>query len=524
MPRLFAGKELAGMEKYFMDESKRSGHADALVFPRSTDEVAAAVAVAREHEWAVTVSGARTGIAAGAVPEGGLVVSLERMNEILGVSRRADGTFIVRCQGGMRLQDLQKALKNAEFANASNWSDKERGVIDELRRDRHFFPPDPTETSASIGGIAACNASGAHTFRYGPARPYIESVTVVLTDGSVVRVTRGIEVADAEGAFVLVRSDGKEICFHVPTYSQPATKNAAGYYSGERLDAVDLFVGSEGTLGIITEVEVRLVPVPETNSAAVLFLPDESAALCLTRMLREAREALGIEAIEYFDGGALAFMRRHRAAVGAASGVPECLPEDAGTALYLDIGIESERLPEVIERVIEFGVDAGAVPERCWSADEADERERLRLFRHALPEAVNGHIASLRRRHAALTKLGTDMAVPDECLEEVMAMYRKTLDAAGLNYVVFGHIGNNHVHVNILPENSDEYEAGKELYLQFARRVVDMGGSPVAEHGIGKLKREFLKILIGEKGLDEMRSVKAAFDPEFRLGKGTLFG
>jgi D-lactate dehydrogenase (cytochrome) len=115
------------------------------------------------------------------------------------------------------------------------------------------------------------------------------------------------------------------------------------------------------------------------------------------------------------------------------------------------------------------------------------------------------------------------MAVPDECLERILHLYRERLDAKGLDYVVFGHIGDNHLHVNILPRNPDEYAAGKELYLTFARDVVAMGGSPAAEHGIGKLKTGFLKIMYGEDGVAQMLAVKRVFDPDLRLGKGTLF-
>lgn len=524
-PAWIEGPDLQGYESCFTDESKRSGRADALVFPRTTEEVAWAVRRAAERDWPVTVSGARTGIAAGAVPEGGLVVSLERMSDVLSLSRGRDGAFILTCQAGMRLQDIQASLENAEFANAKQWPDDARQWIERLRRHRHFFPPDPTETSASIGGVAACNASGAHTFRYGPARPYVQGLTVVLADGSVARLERGSQVAADDGTFVIERAttSGDRVSFRVPTYPQPATKNAAGYHSGEGLDAVDLFVGSEGTLGIITEVALRLIPVPETQSAAVVFLADEAAALGFVRAVRERGDDLAVEAVEYFDPHALDFLRRHRAEVGAVSGVPECLPQNAGCAVYLDIGADAARLPGILERLIGLCRAAGADVAECWSANAPDERERLRRFRHALPEAVNNHIAALRRVHPGLTKLGTDMAVPDAALETVMAMYRSALDDAGLEYVIFGHIGNNHVHVNILPRNPDEYEAGKRLYMQFARRVVELGGTPVAEHGIGKLKREFLTILIGDEGVRQMRAVKAAFDPDFRLGPGTLF-
>ena len=122
-----------------------------------------------------------------------------------------------------------------------------------------------------------------------------------------------------------------------------------------------------------------------------------------------------------------------------------------------------------------------------------------------------------------LTKLGTDMSVPDEGLEKVMRMYRAGLEAAGLEHVIFGHIGNNHVHVNILPRSMKEYEQGKALYLDWEKQVVDWGGSVSAEHGIGKIKTEFLELMYDEEGVQKMRKLKQLFDPQGLLNPGNLF-
>jgi D-lactate dehydrogenase (cytochrome) len=289
------------------------------------------------------------------------------------------------------------------------------------------------------------------------------------------------------------------------------------------MDLIDLFIGAEGTLGIITAAELRVVPAPETNCAVVTFWPSETVALEFTRQVRQRKEPLGIEAIEYFGPDALRLLRRRRTMLGAASGVPECLPAEAGCAIYLDIGTAAAELPNTLEALAGCVRAGGGNPNECWTGMAKAERDRLRVFRHALPETVNSIIAEIRQTHPQVTKLGTDMAVPDECLERILHLYRERLDAKGLDYVVFGHIGDNHLHVNILPRNPDEYAAGKELYLTFARDVVAMGGSPAAEHGIGKLKTGFLKIMYGEDGVAQMLAVKRVFDPDLRLGKGTLF-
>ncbi len=523
-PRLITGRELAGWEKYFTDESRCHGWAEALVFPRTEEELCAAVAEAVRNDWVITVSGARTGITAGAVPEGGLVISLERMNRVLGLRRLGDGRPAIRCQAGMSLQELQDSLRASRFVDAAEWDQKSRELLEELKQEPVFFPPDPTETTATLGGLAACNASGAHTFRYGPTRSYVNGLSLVLANGERLRLRRGEATAGEDGTFILQNAEGRKREVRIPAYSLPATKNAAGYYTDSRLDLIDLFIGSEGTLGIIAEVELILLPRPSLASANLAFLESEGAALELVERLREDREKLAVEAIEYFDSRSLDFLRGRREKLGAASGVPECLPVPGGCAIYLDLAADTEAgLAAALERLREHLLGAEGDPAKCWSAQETDERERLRVFRHALPEAINQRIAAVQRNYPAVAKLGTDMAVPDQKLREVIDLYRAELEAAALEYVIFGHIGDNHLHINILPETPEQYQTGRRLYLEFARQVVAMGGSPAAEHGIGKLKKEFLELLLGVQGVEEMRRLKCEFDPDLRLGKGTLF-
>ena len=522
-PAVITGSGLDDYRQYLTDESRRTGRAEALVFPRSTADVAAAVRVAADRGWGVTVSGARTGITAGAVPGDGMVLSLDRLNCVRGLRRSRDGAVLVSCEAGVMLSDLQGSLQEGRFPEAATWGRCSVDLLAEIKEHRLFYPPDPTETSASIGGTVACNASGAHTFRYGPTRRYVHSLEIVLADGSVLNLERGREAADAHGGFVLRRLDGTETPVRLPTYRQPATKNAAGYFAEPGMDLVDLFIGSEGTLGIITAAELRLVPASASTCMAVIFWESEASALQFTSRVRRQRGELGLLAVEYMGPRALSMLRERRRGMGAASGVPECLPPDAACAVYLDIGASVAEFRQALVGLADIVRSLGGDPERCWSGQTRDERERLRLFRHALPETVNARIAEARRIHPTITKLGTDMAVPDDCLEDVVRLYRTHLDAHGLDYVIFGHIGDNHLHVNILPRTPEDYATGHELYVMFARDVVRMGGSPSAEHGVGKLKTAFLEIAFGAEGVAQMRAVKNALDPEWRLGKGTLF-
>lgn len=168
-------------------------------------------------------------------------------------------------------------------------------------------------------------------------------------------------------------------------------------------------------------------------------------------------------------------------------------------------------------------VALGADDDDCWMADNPKDLEIHKVFRHATPEAVNLLIDQRRKECPGLTKLGTEMSVPDEQLETVMQLYRDDLAAAGLEYVIFGHVGNNHVHVNILPRSMEELAEGKALYLKWAAEVVAVGGSVSAEHGIGKIKVSLLKIMFGLEGIAAMRELKKIFDPEGVLNPGNLF-
>jgi D-lactate dehydrogenase (cytochrome) len=175
---------------------------------------------------------------------------------------------------------------------------------------------------------------------------------------------------------------------------------------------------------------------------------------------------------------------------------------------------------ELIDAEVNRSVKAG---NDTWMADNQSDMEMLKTLRHAVPESVNLLIDEIKKREPEITKLGTDLAVPDDKLDEVIDLYCGDLTKYRLRHVIFGHIGNNHLHVNIIPENMRDYQTGKELYLQWARTVVKMGGTVSAEHGIGKLKRAFLLEMYGEAGVQQMRKVKKIFDPYMLLNRGCLF-
>jgi D-lactate dehydrogenase (cytochrome) len=304
----------------------------------------------------------------------------------------------------------------------------------------------------------------------------------------------------------------------------PSTrKHAAGYYVAKGMDLVDLFVGSEGTLGVVTEAELSLLPQPEGVLAGVVFFKTEDELLAFVRDARErslrtraaggehADDDAGLDAraLEYFDSESLSFLRERYPLV----------PFGAAGAVFFEQETSPETEDALMEAWLELVERHGALADDSWFGTNEHDRAEMRAFRHALPVMVNEWLARHGQR-----KVSTDMAVPDAAFPEMLRFYKDSLRASRLAYVIFGHIGDNHVHVNILPRDDVEQLAARETYSLFVERAVSLGGTVSAEHGVGKIKREYLRALYGERHLREMAALKSAFDPARVLGRGNIFG
>lgn len=486
---------------FLRDESRKIGTALAIAFPSNTQELRQALAYAHRDNLPVTVQGGRTGIAAGAVPDGGVIINLSRMDKISEVQNLPDGHGLLRVESGLTLTALNRYLANQHLP---------------LR-----FTPDPTETSATLGGMAACNASGARSFAHGAIRHHINALTVVLADGAILQLARGRERAQGEH-FKLVTHGGQVVSGQLPHLPLPQVKSAAGYRCQPDMDLLDLFIGSEGTLGIITELELKLLPKPDQTLGILCYFSNDLDALACVDLLRRQHHQAApttLAAIEFFDQGTLRLIRT--TAPHTALKLPMAKPHWQ-VALYIEWEINggtSEPL-EFTQTTLQA---TGGHAADTWMATTPQTVDKLKLFRHAVPERVNAIIAQRKQHYPNLTKLGTDLSVPDAHLQDIFTTYQRDLNAHQLEYVIFGHIGNNHLHVNILPRNMQEYAAGKELYHSWAKLAVAWGGSVSAEHGIGCLKKELLALMYGRTGIEAMRQLKHLFDPHARLNPGRLF-
>jgi len=486
------------LENYLIDASNlNGGFSEKLFIPVSREEIAEILKEANAQEISVTVSGARTGTVGGAIPFGGFVVSLEKFNHI----KEINEDFAV-VQSGVILNDLQKAV------DAKNL----------------FYPPDPTEWSCQIGGTVATNASGARSFKYGATRKYVRRLEIVMPEGEILNLRRG-EVFSQNGFLEIETAGGKLIKIKLPTYKQPnVRKNTSGYFSGENTDAIDLFIGSEGTLGIITEVELGLLPKPEGFLSGIVFFKDEKDLLNFVNEARrnsfdsrnnkiqnpksKIQNQIDAALIEYFDENSLKFI---------AEKFPQ-VPTDAKGAIFFEQETDAETEDALFEQWNELLENHNADTESSWFTTVEQDLIKMREFRHALPVAVNERIVRYRQR-----KVGTDMAVPDECFASFLKFYKQKLDESELDYVIFGHIGDNHLHANILPKNEREANRAKHLYGRFIAQAIMLGGTISAEHGIGKLKSKYLYVMYGERFLSEMAELKKALDPNGILGRGNMF-
>jgi len=451
------------IEGYLSDASNICGHAEALVRPKNAKEVSEVVSHCQQQAIPLTVTARRTSTTGGPVPQGGWLLSTERMDNIVSNTE---------VESGVLLGAYQSHVESC-------------GML---------FPPDPTSRHEStVGAAIACNASGARSFCYGPTRPWIEAVEVVFPTGEVQIVDRDTPIP---------------IEWPRIGWVAPDVKTAAGYFPSTNL--LDLLIGQEGTLGVITKAWTRLVSQPPGVLLLIAFFPDVASAMSFVAVARNGarREttpqsvgALNPRAIEYFDHNSLRMVRQRVADV----------PKQAQSALFLEIEYQDE---PPIEAWWDALVDANALVDHTIVADDDRGRRRLHEVRHAIPAGINEQVVRNQ-----MPKLGTDFSVPDDSLTAMMESYASVT----LPHVLFGHIGDNHLHLNFLPRDASELEKAKDWYRELAMKAVELGGTVSAEHGIGRIKRELLADMVGPDVIASFQSLKRTVDPAWILGRGVMF-
>lgn len=430
---------------YSYDAAYQQAAPAATVIPRSTQQVVDVMRLAADAQVPVVARGSATGLAGGsAPPDGAIVLNLSRMRSIRDID---PGDGVVVTEAGVLTADLHAAVEEAGF----------------------FYPPDPASLrQCTIGGNLATNAGGPRCLKYGVTRDYVRGLVVVLADGAV------------------IETGGRTL------------KSSTGYALSQ------LFVGSEGTLGVITEATLRIIPLPRARATAFAFFETlDGATEAVTSML-----AAGVmpATLELFDRMTLCLVE---------DVVDAGYPHDAEAGLLIECdGADAASTAEAMTVIAAICRDCGAGDIRVATGPE----EAVGFW--AARRAVSGAFGRVAKR-----KLGEDVVVPRTRMPEMVRSVGEIAAQHGLRIPVFGHAGDGNLHPNILFDGDlpGEHERVQEAATAIFGEAIRLGGNLSGEHGVGILKREFLERNLGRATVDAMRKVKNAFDPQGILNPGKVF-
>lgn len=434
---------------------------DGVARPSTMAEVTDLLRRSNAESTTVTAAGSQTSTTGASITDTGVLVSLRGMQQVLDID---PASATLRVQAGAILGDVKRAAA-------------EQGLL---------FAPDPTsEDECTVGGAIACNASGARTFKYGATRQHVRGLTVVLASGGVIQVRRN-----------------------------PLEKNTAGYAFAR--DPVDWFIGSEGTLGVVVEAELALLPLPDRVIGLEVPFVNERDALAFIVAVRES-STVSARCVEYFDDRATVIAREAERKASPASGQTMVYVEQELSASDSDAALNS-----LLDAWLALSEQYSAVTDDVRTFDGTDALATARRIRHAVPATMNERGGV--HRSAGGRKVSTDWAVPYRGLSKAISASRAMASNAGIEQAVtYGHAGNGHPHQNYVARNASELSAINGVIDQTLRMVLAMSGTVSAEHGIGKLKRHWLSLQMTPLQLGMMRAMKHELDPRGILAPGNIF-
>jgi D-lactate dehydrogenase (cytochrome) len=410
------------IQNYFEDNSGvRGSNADFVAVAETEDDIPVFLTQMSELNIPVTIAGALTGNTASGLAFGGAILSLEKLNKIGEIEKIDDNNAAIIVQAGAKINDIILKAYN------TGW----------------MYPPDPTEKNASIGGNISTNASGGRGFKFGVTRDYVKALKVVFSDGSYSFVERGKYFADNDGAIVFDTDKGKKRVT-LPKYHLPVIKNAAGYYNYPNADLIDVFMGSEGTLCVIVEAVLRLVPNFKEVFGGIIFFERRNDAYEFVNKIKliskktaeeNLKDSISAMSLEYFDRNALFLIRNDYPVI----------PENVEAGIMFEQDVYEDNQDILTEKWIEAIESDNIDLEKVWFASKLEEQEKFRVFRHRIPERVNEIVKKNK-----IPKVGTDFAVPDGKLPEIVDFCDSEFKKAGVFNLTFGHIGENHLHANII--------------------------------------------------------------------------
>ena len=444
------------------DSSNYPGYADALVRPKSLSEVVEIVKEANSKKIPITTIGNRSSLVGSASPEGGWILDTSQMTKIIEINHLEKFAL---SEPGIMLSDFKKR------------------ILDEGL----FYPPDPTsEKECFFGGSIATNASGSRTFKYGSTRKYVRALEVVLASGEVLNIRR------------------PEI-----------EKNTFGYLPFQNM--VDIFVGSEGTLGIITKTEVELIDKPEYFFGGMAFFKTLSEALDFVvnvrRELKKSNPSITPRVVELFDHLGLDIIKPDS---------PFKIPEQALAGIFFEQECSQDVFENMLSNWLSFLEKNKALVEDTIIAEVPKQQDELRRLRHKVPSALFEEGGEFVKDGGG--KISTDWSVPINKIHEIIN-YAQTLASEGKikEPVIYGHIGNGHPHYNFIAKNTAEKKKILDVVHKTCKKVVSLGGTIAGEHGIGKVKKDFVKYQYPESIINAMKALKHSLDPNGILAPGNMF-
>lgn len=419
--------------EYLRDESLRSGRAEFISFPSTQSQIRQVLTQLFDRQIPVTVQGSRTGIDGRAVPHTGHILNLSAMNRITGMTLDSAGQYCLKVQPGVILADLVQQTASRRFDNAGQWDRSSLAVLDRFQKDPFpwFWPPDPTEDTATIGGMAATNARGICVHAYGRARQHI----------------RTMQGMDARGTV-------------------------------QKLDPEAFFSGDNGP-GVIMELTLQLIPMPPQMWGIVFFFPcPDQAPKFIDRLKSDQissgdtgrKTIAGMAAMELMDGKTLEIIHRFKKDHPSFRSMPAVDPTAAG-AVYLELHGNSEpAMTDLAAQLMDAAEQAGGDADASFAATSHEDLFRIRLLRKAAPHAVSHFTACARQKDDRIYRLGYDLMRPDMSVSEQMQMLETDMADAGGVKIIFGHAVDSCLHVNLLPENYEEFITAKAVIRHWADR------------------------------------------------------
>ena len=444
--RVFAGEEISS--DYDHDEMTEYGHylPEAVLQALTTEEVSRILAYCNERRIPVTPRGAGTGLCGGCVPiHGGIVLSTEKMKRVLEVDVR---NMTATLEPGVLLMEFPRSLEGTGL----------------------FYPPDPGEKTATMGGNAMTNAGGMRAVRYGVTRDYILGMEVVLADGTVLQL------------------GGKNV------------KTSSGY------SLIDLMIGSEGTLAFLTSLTVKLVPEPKVNLS--LLMPFDDLDSCIGAVPQVLSCGCDPTAVEFMEREVIACAETY---------LGKQFPDTAADA-YLLVRLDGESadaLKPAVDRLTDLVLSIGA--KDVLLADTDERKESIWNARGAFLEAIKNSTTAMDE---------CDVVVPRDLIPDLVRCMLKIAEEEQIRIRSFGHAGDGNLHIYVCRDDLPE-EAWKQKVAAVMDRLyaaaAELQGEVSGEHGIGHAKRAFLRNSLGERQIELMRGIKQVFDPAGILNPGKVF-